>query len=64
MEKEKESEKKSEEQGSEKKSTIELYLDSLTPRERQAYDIARDHLGSAFSPEKSVGFVRFLEKKN
>ena len=56
MEKEKEKE--------ENKSTIELYLDSLSPRERQAYDIARDHLGSAFSLEKSVGFVRFLEKKN
>jgi hypothetical protein len=47
---------------SKEKSIIDLYLDSLSPRERRAYEIARDHLGSAFSLEKSVGFVRFLDK--
>jgi hypothetical protein len=54
--------KESKEQVENNKSIIDLYLDSLSPRERRAYEIARDHLGSAFSLVKSVGFVRFLDK--
>jgi len=46
------------------KNIIDLYLDSLSPRERQAYEIARDHLGSAFSLEKSVGYVRWLSSSS
>jgi len=38
---------------------LQLYLDSLSPKERKGYDIARDHLGSSFSLEKSIGFIQF-----
>ncbi len=40
---------------------INQYLKSLGEKERKAYDIARDHLGSSFSVEKSVGFLAWLK---
>jgi hypothetical protein len=36
-----------------------LYLSTLTPLERIAYDIAVEHLGSSFSLRKSVGFIKW-----
>lgn len=41
-----------------------LYIESLSEKEKQAYEIARSHLGSSFSLEKSLGFLRFCEKIN
>lgn len=38
------------------------YIDSLSEKEKQAYEIARTHLGSSFSLEKSLGFIRYCEK--
>jgi len=40
------------------------YIDSLSEKEKQAYEIARNHLGSSFSLEKSLGFLKFCEKIN
>jgi len=40
------------------------YIESLSEKEKQAYEIARNHLGSSFSLEKSLGFIRFCEKIN
>jgi hypothetical protein len=40
------------------------YIESLTEKEKQAYEIARSHLGSSFSLEKSLGFIKFCEKIN
>jgi hypothetical protein len=37
----------------------ELYIESLTPKERKAYEIARSHLGMSFTLEKSVGFLEW-----
>jgi len=40
---------------------VQLYLASLSKKERVAYHIAKTHLGSSFSIEKSIGFITFLE---
>ena len=44
-------------------SLVEQYLKSLSEKERQAYEIAKDHLGSSFELEKAVGFLKWLEKQ-
>jgi len=41
---------------------MQSYIESLSEKEKQAYEIARNHLGSSFSLEKSLGFIRFCEK--
>ena len=40
----------------------EQYVKSLSEKELQAYLIAKSHLGSSFSLEKSLGFIKWLEK--
>ena len=51
-------------------SLTEEYLKTLTEKELKAYEIAKDHLGSSFELEKSVGYLKWLgtktnaEKKN
>ena len=42
---------------------LEQYNDSLDERNKQAYEIAKDHLGTSFDLEKSIGFLNFKEKK-
>jgi hypothetical protein len=37
----------------------EMYVDSLSPKEKRAYLIAKDHLGMSFTLEKSVGFLEW-----
>jgi len=44
-------------------SLTEQYLKTLSEKERQAYEIAKDHLGSSFELEKSVGYLKWLEKQ-
>ena len=41
----------------------EEYLNHLTDKELKAYYIAKDHLGSSFSLEKSIGFQQWRKKK-
>ena len=44
--------------------TIELeYLETLTLRERKAYEIAKSHLGMSFNLKKSNGYLQWLETK-
>jgi hypothetical protein len=43
---------------------IEAYLESLTPKEKKGYLIAKSHLGSSFQIEKSLGFVDFVKKSS
>jgi hypothetical protein len=45
------------------KSLSELYVESLSPKEYQAYLIAKSHLGSSFHLEKSVGFLKWKKEK-
>lgn len=35
------------------------YIESLSKKEKKAYDIAFHHLGSSFTLEKSVGFLEW-----
>jgi hypothetical protein len=39
----------------------EQYIESLSEKELQAYLIAKSHLGTSFSLEKSLGFIKWLE---
>jgi hypothetical protein len=45
-----------------KASLSEAYLKSLTEMERIAYDIAKSHLGSLFTLEKSNHYLEWLSK--
>ena len=47
----------------EQESLTEQYLKSLTEKERMAYEIAKDHLGSSFELEKSNGFIVWTAKR-
>jgi len=42
---------------------IDEYLNTFTEKERQAYIIAKDHLGMSFDMEKSNGFIEWLQKR-
>ena len=39
------------------------YIQSLEAHEREAYTIAKQHLQSSFSLEKSIGFKRYVEDR-
>ena len=41
---------------------ISKYLASLTPKQYQAYLIAKDHLKDSFQIEKSNGFLNWVKK--
>lgn len=40
------------------------YIKELTPNEKKALEIAKDHLQTSFSLEKSIGFMDFQSKKD
>lgn len=40
----------------------EEYLETLSEKERKAYEIAKDHLGSSFDLVKSNGFLKWLKE--
>lgn len=44
------------------KELINEYLSQLTDIEKQAYQIAKEHLGSSFNILKSIGFLEWKEK--
>jgi hypothetical protein len=44
------------------KSDIEQYLKSLSEKEQMAYEIAKSHLGSTFSLEKSNGYLNWSKE--
>ena len=41
---------------------VENYIKSMEPKDYLAYTIAKEHLGSSFTVEKSVGYLRWLKK--
>ena len=45
------------------KKLTELYVESLNEKELKSYTIAKSHLGSSFSLEKSVGFLKWKKKQ-
>lgn len=38
---------------------LQMYLECLNEKEKMAYNIAKSHLGSSFSLEKSNGFIEW-----
>lgn len=42
-------------------SLQETYVASMSPKEKQAYQIAQDHLQSSFTLYKSIGFQKFMK---
>jgi hypothetical protein len=42
---------------------IKKYIESLTAIELKAYEIAKTHLQSSFSIEKSIGFIEWKRKR-
>jgi len=45
------------------KEDKDRFLKQLTPKEKKAYQIAKEHLGSSFSLEKCIGFQKWLAEK-
>ena len=41
---------------------IAEYIQSLTPKQKKAYEIAKDHLKDSFQIEKSNGFLQWHKK--
>ena len=41
---------------------MEEYLKTLCEKERKSYDIAKEHLGTSFQLEKSVGFLKWKKE--
>lgn len=41
----------------------EEYVASLTAKEKQAYEIAKSHLGSLFNIEKTNGFLQWKKTR-
>lgn len=46
-----------------KADLLSNYINSLDERNKIAYEIAKDHLGTSFDLEKSIGFLNYKEKK-
>lgn len=42
----------------------QMYLESLNKKEIQAYNIAKNHLGSSFELSKSIGFIQWKTKNS
>jgi len=40
------------------------YIEQLSEKERQAYEIAKDHLGMSFDLSKSNGFLKWRKKQS
>lgn len=45
-------------------SKCDQYVESLSPKEKQAYEIAKSHLGSSFDLNKSLGFIKWFSELN
>ena len=42
-------------------TNVEKYMENMNDKEKQAYNIAKKHLGSSFDIEKSIGFKQFIK---
>ena len=41
---------------------LKEYLNTLTEKERQGYEIAKSHLGMSFDLSKSLGFIEWKKQ--
>lgn len=44
------------------KMNEEKYIQSLTDKERKAYEIAKEHLQTSFNIEKSIGYIEYKKE--
>lgn len=42
---------------------VEEYISSLTPKEKQAYEIAKKHLGSLLTLEKTNHYLNWMSTR-
>jgi len=42
---------------------VKEYIESMSEKERKAYEIAKDHLGMSYQVEKSIAFLAFCKKR-
>ncbi len=40
---------------------LQDYIDQLGEKEKIAYEIAKDHLGTSFSLKKSIGYKKWIK---
>ena len=45
------------------KTLDQQYLETLSEKERKAYEIAKEHLGMSFQLDKSVGYLKWLNRR-
>ena len=43
---------------------VDAYISQLTEQEKLVLEIAKDHLGSSFTIEKSIGFIEWLQNRH
>lgn len=48
----------------ENSDNLNSYLKSLSPKEFKAYLIAKEHLGTSYDIEKSIGFIKWLSHRS
>lgn len=51
-----------EEQPKKYNEKIKEYILNMNDKEKKAFEIAKEHLGSSFDIEKAIGFQKFLNK--
>jgi hypothetical protein len=42
---------------------VKSYISQLSEKEKIAYEIAKNHLGTSFSLKKSIGYKEWLKKQ-
>jgi hypothetical protein len=45
------------------KTLDQQYLETLSEKERKSYEIAKEHLGMSFQLDKSVGYLKWLNRR-
>jgi len=48
---------------SEEEENFKSYISQLSEKEKIAYEIAKNHLGTSFSLKKSIGYKEWLKKQ-
>jgi hypothetical protein len=49
---------------SEEEQNLNSYISQLGEKEKIAYEIAKNHLGTSFSLKKSIGYKEWFKKQN
>uniref|UniRef100_A0A6C0I4I3 Uncharacterized protein n=1 Tax=viral metagenome TaxID=1070528 RepID=A0A6C0I4I3_9ZZZZ len=52
-----------EHQKGDREQELKDYFESMSEKERKAYEIAKDHLGMSYQVEKSIAFIAYCKKR-